>query len=90
MGCSSYTQHRLPFQSGALVHAPGREWVVLPESTAELLMLRPVGGLDEEVTGVLPAVEPVESATFRLSGRKDLGDVRRAPRRALPPNPHPP
>ena len=63
-----------PFQSGALVHARSREWVVLPESTADLLMLRPVGGLDEEVTGVLPAVEPVESATFRLPGRKDLGD----------------
>ena len=51
---------------GTLVHARGREWVVLPESTDELLMLRPVGGLDEEVTGVLPAVEPIESATFRL------------------------
>ena len=63
-----------PFQSGALVHARGREWVVLPESTADLLMLRPIGGLDEEVTGVLPAVEPVESATFRLPGREDLGD----------------
>ena len=63
-----------PFQSGALVHARGREWVVLPESTSDLLMLRPVGGLDEEVTGVLPAVEPVESTTFRLPGREDLGD----------------
>ena len=59
---------------GTLVHARGREWVVLPESTDELLMLRPVGGLDEEVTGVLPAVEPVESATFRLPKREDLGD----------------
>ena len=61
-------------KSGALVQARGREWVVLPESTDELLMLRPVGGLDEEVTGLLPAVEPVESATFRLPGREDLGD----------------
>ena len=59
---------------GALVHARGREWVVLPESTDELLMLRPVGGLDEEATGLLPAVEPVASATFRLPGREDLGD----------------
>ena len=59
---------------GALVKARGREWVVLPESTTELLMLRPVGGLDEEVTGILPAIEPVESATFRLPGREDLGD----------------
>ena len=63
-----------PFTSGALVNARGREWVVLPESTSDLLMLRPVGGLDEEVTGVLPAIEPVESATFRLPGREDLGD----------------
>lgn len=47
---------------------------MLPESTAELLMLRPVGGLDEEVAGILLAIEPVESATFRLPGREDLGD----------------
>ena len=61
-------------KSGILVHARGREWVVLPESTDELLMGRPVGGFDEEVTGVLPAIELVESATFRLPGRQDLGD----------------
>lgn len=59
---------------GTLVHARGREWVVLPDSTAELLILRPLGGLDEETTGVLPAVEPVSSAAFRLPGKEDLGD----------------
>ncbi len=59
---------------GTLVHARGRDWVVLPESTEELLMARPVGGLDEEVTGILPAVEPVESTAFRLPTRDDLGD----------------
>jgi superfamily II DNA or RNA helicase len=59
---------------GNLVHARGREWVVLPDSTEELLILRPVGGLDEEVTGVLPAVEPVTSATFPLPSAADLGD----------------
>jgi superfamily II DNA or RNA helicase len=59
---------------GTLVHVRGREWVVLPESTEELLILRPVGGLDEEIAGVLPAVEPVRSASFPLPGREDLGD----------------
>lgn len=59
---------------GTLVHARGREWVVLPDSTGELLMVRPVGGLDEEVTGILPAIEPVESTTFRLPAASDLGD----------------
>src|SRR3954471_24079293 len=59
---------------GTLVQARGREWVVLPESTDELLMVRPVGGLDEEIVGILPAVEPVESATFRLPTADDVGD----------------
>ena len=59
---------------GTLVHARGREWVVLPESSEDLLMVRPVGGLDEEVVGILPAVEPVRSATFPLPAKADLGD----------------
>jgi len=61
-------------QPGNLVSARGREWVVLPESTDDLLIVRPVGGLDEEVTGILPAVEPVTSTEFRLPGADDLGD----------------
>ena len=59
---------------GTLIHARGREWVVLPDSTDDLLMARPVGGLDEEVAGILPAVESVASATFRLPTAADLGD----------------
>jgi superfamily II DNA or RNA helicase len=37
-------------------------------------MVRPLGGLDEEVVGILPAVEPVRSATFSLPSKADLGD----------------
>ena len=59
---------------GTLIHARGREWVVLPDSTEELLMARPVGGLDEEITGILPAVESVQSAAFSFPTRSDLGD----------------
>lgn len=59
---------------GTLVHARGREWVVLPDSTDDFLLLRPVGGLDEEITGILPAVEPVSWATFQLPSKEDLGD----------------
>lgn len=59
---------------GTLVQARGREWVVLPDSTNELLMVRPVGGLDEEVVGILPAIESVASATFRLPSAADVGD----------------
>lgn len=59
---------------GTLVNARGREWVVLPDSTDNLLMVRPVGGLDEEITGILPEVEPVTSATFGFPSKDDLGD----------------
>lgn len=62
------------FNPGTLIHARGREWVVLPDSSEELLMVRPLGGLDEEVTGLLPAVETVTSARFSLPTRQDLGD----------------
>ena len=59
---------------GTLVRARGREWVVLPESNDEILMVRPVGGLDEEIVGILPVVESVESAAFPLPSREDVGD----------------
>jgi len=59
---------------GTLIRARGREWVVLPESGDDLLMARPIGGLDEEITGILPGIEMVESATFSLPSRSDLGD----------------
>lgn len=59
---------------GTLVHARGREWVVLPESSPALLHLKPLGGLDEEITGVIPEIEPVVSAQFGLPSAGDFGD----------------
>jgi superfamily II DNA or RNA helicase len=61
-------------QPGTLIRARGREWVILPESSDELLLARPVGGLDEEITGIMPAIEPVESSSFSLPTRDDIGD----------------
>ena len=59
---------------GTLVKTRGREWMVLPESSDELLLVRPLGGLDEEIVGILPTIEAVESATFPLPSREDVGD----------------
>lgn len=42
----------MPFTTGSLVHARGRDWVVLPDSSDELLLLRPLGGSDDESIGV--------------------------------------
>ncbi|MFH1465604.1 MAG: helicase-related protein [Pseudomonadota bacterium] len=54
------------FAVGALVSARGREWVVLPDSdpAGELLVLRPLGGGDDEITGVYLPLEPVTPAEF--------------------------
>ncbi|MEU4108039.1 helicase-related protein [Streptomyces sp. NPDC027717] len=59
---------------GSLVHARGREWVVLPDSTEELLVLRPLGGADVDIAGVLPGLETVVPATFARPTPSDLGD----------------
>jgi len=61
---------------GNLIRARGREWVVLPDSSEELLYVRPVGGLDEETVGIMPTIESVESASFPIPSTEDLGDFR--------------
>jgi len=55
---------QVDFAPGNLVTARGREWVVLPDSTQELLMVRPIGGLDDEVVGICTAIEKVTSSKF--------------------------
>ncbi|OJV83566.1 MAG: helicase [Cellulomonas sp. 73-92] len=66
------------YAPGTLVRARGREWVVLPESADDFLVLRPLAGGDTDRAGVLPALEAVESATFPTPGPDDLGDARSA------------
>ncbi|OAN45151.1 ATP-dependent helicase [Chloroflexus islandicus] len=64
------------FTPGSLVRARGREWVVLPESTPDLLVVRPLGGTDDEITGIYLPLEPVEPATFALPDPAHPGDAR--------------
>src|SRR3954466_1181109 len=58
---------------GSLVRARGREWVVLPGTTPEFLLLQPLGGGADDVVGVFPD-EGVEPATFPPPSVADLGD----------------
>ena len=66
------------FQIGSLVRARGREWVVLPESTPDLLVLQPLGGGVDDIAGVLPDIEHVTPASFPPPTPDDLGDDRSA------------
>ena len=64
------------FAIGSLVTARGRDWVVLPESDPDFLVAKPLGGSDAEITGLIPAVEEVTSATFPPPSPADRGDDR--------------
>jgi superfamily II DNA or RNA helicase len=66
------------YAPGALVTARGREWVVLPVSEPDMLVLRPLGGADDEVTAVFPDLEPITPASFPKPAPDDLGDAQAA------------
>lgn len=66
------------FQPGTLVRARGREWVVLPESEPDVLVLRPLGGSDDERAAVLPDLEDVAEARFAYPDPTDAGNASRA------------
>ncbi len=63
------------FNPGSIVRARGREWVVLPQSSADILHLRPLGGGEETPTVLAPALEkqPVAPATFPLPNPEQSG-----------------
>ena len=68
----------MTFSVGSLVKTRGREWVVLPESGGDWLVLRPLGGTDQEIAGVFLPLEQddVQPATFATPDPQDVGDFR--------------
>src|SRR5437773_649936 len=68
----------MSYAVGSLVRARGREWVVLPESSDDLLVVRPLGGTADEETGIYLPLEPVAPAQFALPDPTRPGDYRAA------------
>lgn len=64
----------MSYAPGALIKARGREWVVLPESEDDFLVVRPLGGTTQETAGIHRSLETVEPAAFQPPGINDLGD----------------
>jgi superfamily II DNA or RNA helicase len=56
------------FSPGAIVTCRGRQWVVLPVGSPEMLRLRPLSGNEEEICGLYQplGLESVEPAEFPL------------------------
>jgi superfamily II DNA or RNA helicase len=68
----------MSYAVGSLVQARGREWVVLPDSSEEFLLLRPLGGTDQEIAGIFLPLEgdDVRPATFGYPDPTRVGDFR--------------
>jgi superfamily II DNA or RNA helicase len=68
----------MEFKAGSLVRARSREWVVQPSPDPDLVVLKPLGGSDDEITGIyLPlkiAEDNITSAEFPKPDVDDLGD----------------
>jgi superfamily II DNA or RNA helicase len=66
-------------QPGKLVSLRGREWVVLPSDDPDLLVVKPLGGSDDEIAGIyLPLqieTDHPADARFEPPTSADLGDV---------------
>jgi superfamily II DNA or RNA helicase len=66
-------------QPGKLVSLRGREWVVLPSDNPDLLVVKPLGGSDDEIAGIyLPLgikSDRPQDARFEPPTSADLGDV---------------
>ena len=64
------------FEVGSLVRCREREWVVLPSEHPDLLLLRPLGGVEAEVCGIYLPVEgnSVAPATFPPPDPATAGD----------------
>ena len=66
----------MKYSVGTLVKARDREWVILPESKDDMLILRPLGGTDDETTGIYLPLEKVQPAQFDLPDPDSSGDYR--------------
>lgn len=66
-------------QPGKLVTLRGRDWIVLPSDGPDLLVVKPLGGSDDEIAGIylplgIDTDLPVD-ARFEVPSPADLGDI---------------
>lgn len=66
------------YAAGGLVNARGRDWLVLPGSPPGALLVRPLGGHEDETTVLLPDVDEFAAARFEPPTVDDRGDASRA------------
>lgn len=67
------------YRPGALVRVRDRDWVVQPSPDPELVLLKPLDGTDDEITGIyLPlrfSEDKIKSTNFKKLTTDDLADI---------------
>lgn len=67
------------YQPGKLVSLRGREWIVLPSDDKDLMIVKPLGGSDDEIAGIyLPLgieTDQPTDARFAPPSNEDLGNI---------------
>ena len=70
------------YAPGNLVSYRNRDWMVLPSNDEQVILVKPLGGSDEEITGVfLPLAkdfEKIEKATFKEPKANQIGNFETA------------
>jgi superfamily II DNA or RNA helicase len=66
------------YKPGSLVTLRNRPWVVLPSEDIDLLLLKPLGGSDDEITGIFKPLaneaDKPQTYNFIKPSENDLGD----------------
>ena len=66
------------FKPGSLVTLRDRPWMVLPSDDDNLLLVKPLGGSEDEITGIYKPIANVsdtpQSYNFIKPSKRDLGD----------------
>lgn len=66
------------FKPGSLVTLRNRPWVVLPSEDTDLLLIKPLGGSDDEITGIFKPLANIadkpQTYDFIKPSERDLGD----------------
>jgi len=69
----------MQYKPGSLVKARDRDWIVLPSNDENLVLLKPLGGSEDEITGIyLPLAfesDEIQSTNFPRPTSNDIGDI---------------
>ena len=70
------------YKPGKLVTYRERDWIVLPSADPDIIMLKPMGGSEDEITGIFKPLqivgEQINEATFPNPTVDDLDDFQSA------------